>query len=1197
MPPLAYGFVGPFLPPAPVQSGAGGGSQNCPGAIAQDSIHGSFTSNVRGSAERWKEAISLPGGGHPGQPFQYNDFYLGMVVAGDPNSYLRQSYLEVVFTPVSSGPNTTVTWGVSAAVWAMHNETLGQNCSGSMPFVWNSSIWCIDNMLNNGAGLIGPSGLVGGSWFNITFDGVVANSSGMWVWANDSTNNSGSLSFELNKTTTGGVAYEPFFNASCNDLCFLNWSGAYGLGIGFDLCPVGSPGFAPCDTYNQTVWTGSPPIQFGPPEFWVNASAGYAGDYQYFAPYSASGQCSSIAIVPVANCNNYNAFGGTGFYPYFSWNGSLLNFGDAYPWTIYDPSTSAPFLGGEYYEYINTGPTQHDLVPLFLERITNDSRGGYLRPNTALNVSARISDLGVVRSVNFTYSLNGAAATTVPMTRLSGNSQRGIYNASVPSGGNGWINYTISAVNNASLVDSSNKLTVYRGPLPVFAVTVITNPESCTNATVNGTHAPNGTVLSLNPGTYPVSSTSCYPFQFQRWVTSNGLRVTAPQNISSNLTVTRAGTVSANWMYVRPNVTVTFQTIPTPCGTVLINNKTYGAGFGSVASLLYAIPTTVGQPTGCASESFAGWTLIGNLTVLGTTLIPGGNGTLIANFVLSSTGSTLNFHTQPVGCGGISYRGAGYQDGASLTVNSTPYPVAPLPCSHFGFTDFLTTGGATVSTGNLTVTSSGSITEQNYVLTEVLIETFPSFCTMTFDGVRYGNGTVLVVQNNSTHVVSQNPCPSLFSFSITVTPGLSLLGDVLTVNSSGTVLGNWLGSASQFLEFQTDPGFCGSISFGGGVWYNTNYTNVAENATGPITASPCANYGFVRWVPSPGLQISHGIAYVNSSGSIEAVFRPIATVAIETTPSACGSIMVNGVTYHSNDTAILTEDYPYPVTPVPCAHYSFVGWTDTVGATIVNTTLYLATDAILTANFLPTPYNVSIRIDPGTCGSVYVNGNSETNGSFVTLAYGTYPVRAAPCLGNRLTGYSVTGGVTVIGTTVSIAANGSLLAMYRPVPPSVVLGVPSSSFAGDIVSLSATIGVLVPPYNYTFNWSFGDGAAATTPANFTSHTYASPGTYHVSVTAHDPYGRNATANQTIQVVPLSSSSSNGVPVSTLAILAVFAVAVVALLALAYWRRRPPPAAAADGTAPADSEEPGDAVYLPAGQDGTGAPPSPSEDKT
>jgi len=117
-------------------------------------------------------------------------------------------------------------------------------------------------------------------------------------------------------------------------------------------------------------------------------------------------------VVPVANCPNYNSGGGTGFYPYFSWNGSQLNFGDDQSYTIDD-------FGGFYTEYIQTGPFVHDFVPTFIDKVSNDSRAGYLRPGLALNVSTSVSDLGTVQSVHLLYTLNSGTLTTLAMSRIS----------------------------------------------------------------------------------------------------------------------------------------------------------------------------------------------------------------------------------------------------------------------------------------------------------------------------------------------------------------------------------------------------------------------------------------------------------------------------------------------------------------------------------------------------------------------------------------------------------------------------------------------------------------------------------------------------------------------------------------------------------------------------------------------------------
>jgi hypothetical protein len=1165
-PPYAYGPVFGLPPPNPSLT-----YQLCRGPIAQDMATGTFSSSAPGSGERFTEPIYLPTTGSPGQSYSFNSFYVGMVVRGDPASAFRQSYAEVLFTPAGQSPNVTENWSLSVAVWSMRNFTANATCGNqSLTVSWNDSDWCLADEIDYGHGFVGPAEISGNTWYNVTFDGVIGSTTGMWVWANDSTNATAAnnISLRLNATNTGTFNFEPEFNSSCPDACFLNWSFPFGLGVGWMMCPAGIQNGL-CNSYNQTAWDGLPSVGFGIPEYYVSSTSSYSGDYGYFAPMSGSAECSSSAVVPSASCPEYNFNGGTGFYPYYSWNGSQLNFGDGKPYTLDD-------FGGEYTEYIQNGPIQHDFIPTFLDRVANDSRAGYIRPGLALNVSAAVSDLGTVRNVSLQYALNSGTPTTLPMARLSGTNQRGVYNATVPMGGNGWINYTVTVVNNASFTVTSQKYTVYRGPLPTFQVLVTTSPAYCTNATVNGTVYSNGSTLTLPPGTYPVSSTSCYPYQFSDWQTSAGLRVAVSNGSTGNLSVSRSGNLTAVWQYVRPLVTVQFLTTPPGCGSVDVNGLSYLPGAN--VSLRAGIAATISNLSGCGGKSFAGWTVTGNVTLVGTSLTAGGNGTLTANYIATASGATLKFDTSPATCGAVLYRGVGYTDGTTLLVNSTTYPVAPDACPHFGFAQFVTTGGATVSAGNLTVTSPGTILEQNEVLTEVTIVTSPAYCTVTFDGVVEHNGTVLVVGNNTTHIVTQNACSGHYAFSMTVTPGLSLFGSVLTVNDSGTLFGVWLpGSApSSFVEFQTDPGNCGSISFLGALWYDTNYTNVAANTSGPVSGTPCAGYGFVRWQWTGGINVHAGVAYINSSGSLEAVFRPVANVGVQTSPSWCGSVSLNGQSYTSNASAQLTEDYAYAVAPAPCAHYSFAGWSATVGAIIVGGTVYLSSDAILTALYVPTPYNVTILVTPAGCGSLYVNGVSETNGTSVNLTYGTYAAHAAPCLGDVLEGLDGTGGVSVAGGNVTVGGNGTLVALYEPIPPTLTLQVPTGSLAGDSVLLAATVAVPVPPYTYNFTWKFGDGASITTPANFTQHTYASPGNYVVTVTVIDPYNRTANASQTINVVASSGSGASKIPTTTLVILGVAILAIAALIGVALWRRGRPPAAPAENAgAPTGSDEPAD----------------------
>ena len=79
----------------------------------------------------------------------------------------------------------------------------------------------------------------------------------------------------------------------------------------------------------------------------------------------------------------------------------------------------------------------------------------------------------------------------------------------------------------------------------------------------------------------------------------------------------------------------------------------------------------------------------------------------------------------------------------------------------------------------------------------------------------------------------------------------------------------------------------------------------------------------------------------------------------------------------------------------------------------------------------------------------------------------------------------------------------------------------------------------------TYSWSFGDGA--TTSGAIASHTYASPGTYIVTLTVKDSSGASFTATQNVTV--------NGTTDYTWLVLAIFAGLALLALGVFVWRRR------------------------------------------
>jgi PKD repeat protein len=170
---------------------------------------------------------------------------------------------------------------------------------------------------------------------------------------------------------------------------------------------------------------------------------------------------------------------------------------------------------------------------------------------------------------------------------------------------------------------------------------------------------------------------------------------------------------------------------------------------------------------------------------------------------------------------------------------------------------------------------------------------------------------------------------------------------------------------------------------------------------------------------------------------------------------------------------------------------------------------------------------VTVLLNPSNCGSVTLNSSSEFSGATVALAPGIYPLSTFPCQGESVVGYGIVGNISVLGGEVYVNGSGSITVIMEPVPPAIVLDLPSTSTAGLDVPMAITVGELIPPYNYTYSWNFGDGSTATTTQNSTSHPYGTAGSYRVSVSIHDPLGRTASANATVRVESVAGTAAVG----------------------------------------------------------------------
>ncbi len=106
-----------------------------------------------------------------------------------------------------------------------------------------------------------------------------------------------------------------------------------------------------------------------------------------------------------------------------------------------------------------------------------------------------------------------------------------------------------------------------------------------------------------------------------------------------------------------------------------------------------------------------------------------------------------------------------------------------------------------------------------------------------------------------------------------------------------------------------------------------------------------------------------------------------------------------------------------------------------------------------------------------------------------------------------------------------LTATSSVAVTVNDVAPTVTYTDPPAT-VGSPVSFTASatdISPAVQAAGFTYAWNFGDGNTGTGAS--TSHIYASAGTYTVTVTATDMYGKAGTTSGTVTIVPPSGSLS------------------------------------------------------------------------
>ncbi|MDE1819304.1 MAG: hypothetical protein KGJ23_03170 [Euryarchaeota archaeon] len=749
-------------------------------------------------------------------------------------------------------------------------------------------------------------------------------------------------------------------------------------------------------------------------------------------------------------------------------------------------------------------------------------------------------------------------------------------------------------------------------------VTFAINRAACGPITFNSTTQANASSASYYTSSSPFTASipACGGETFSSWAVTGGVSVGSPTALSTSVTLTDNGTLTANFVTGSVDV-VTVAIAPgagdgyvTLSGTPYFNGNTANLAAGSYPLAFAASP----------GWAFSTWSATGGLTIGAGTLAVSSSGTLTVTFVQDPT---LSFTVSPTSCQPITFNGSTpWNSGTSgsFYTSGSPYTASVAACSGYSFSSWSTTGGVAAGSPSatstpVTLTDNGTLTatftaSSGVTVSFTISPASPSSGgSVTLNGVTYYNGGSVSIATG-TYTLSQTPAPAFRFSSWAFAGGVALSGGSLVVTGAGTVTANYV--AVYGVAFSVAPAACAATSevqFNGTNWANAGSGTFAGLTTSAL-AEHCNGYHFSSWTNSGGVTVSGSASNPTSTtlagnGSLGATWAVNGTTTFSITlvasPASCGPISFNAGSYASGSSVTIAAG-TYALSVGSCSGYSFSSWSAT-GSNVValpsasSTSVTIASAGTLTATFSSaTTYAVTVSTAPASCGSVTINGNTYTNGMTANLAATTYPITTSACSGYFLVpSFALTGGVSLNAahTQLTVSNAGTLAMTFATTLTGQVSATPASTTTGSAVSFTLTLSGGLGPYVAT--WNFGDGSSwATTNLTSTSgtesHTFGSANTFTVTVTVRDSVGQVISGSVPIQV---SSSSAAGSPIPLWALgllLLVVVAAIVATVLLVRRRKKSQELLAGPNAAAGAAYEP---VPFPSPAGGAPPPPPPT----
>ncbi|HZY71042.1 MAG TPA: alpha/beta hydrolase-fold protein [Thermoplasmata archaeon] len=317
---------------------------------------------------------------------------------------------------------------------------------------------------------------------------------------------------------------------------------------------------------------------------------------------------------------------------------------------------------------------------------------------------------------------------------------------------------------------------------------------------------------------------------------------------------------------------------------------------------------------------------------------------------------------------------------------------------------------------------------------------------------------------------------------------------------SGTYWGSWptpspVAPPTPLVTVVTQPWSCGTVGVDG-IPLPSGSTVRADRAVHPIAFTACPGFQLtgVRTVGAVTFAAASSELNVTGSGAVVATFSVPQYFVNVSTALGCPSIYWNGSVV-PNGTGLVVPAGWYIASASPCGFATFSGWNVSGGVTVehassLDTEVSVHGNGTIHAVYrVPTSSNapkaaIDLLVSPPGCGPVVLNGTAYPNGTVVDLNLGSYGLVAASCPGYAFQGWVATppgarvGEAAVASTTLVVAGDGSVTAVYTPPPPPNPVYTVTVGVAPPVCGPVVEVGAAWYPNGSALNLPAGDYALA-----------------------------------------------------------------------------------------------------------------------